>query len=355
MLNRNYLCLCTFLLVVLAACSKKDAVPEPPPPPPPPPAPVFTSPPDIGFKIVGYVPNYRDPATIPDVKFRMTNVINYAFATINASGVPVVNNPTRLTAVTAKAKANNCKIFISLNGSTTDWKNMAKTASGRNNYIKATMNIVRQYQLHGVDVDWEYPTTSDGSDTMFTALIKEFADSCHLDGKYYLTAAITPGRYSGGIRDAIKAEVFAYFDWMNVMAYDDFSSSVSYRQHSPYSLAEYCLNYWINTRGMPKAKCVLGLPGYGRGSGPTLSGLSTSYAAVLTQFGGSSQSDSCMVTNAGWPTPFMTYYNGQPTIKKKTMLAKSMANGVMLWEKGQDSNDSTSLLKAVNDTLARVY
>jgi chitinase len=51
----------------------------------------------------------------------------------------------------------------------------------------------------------------------------------------------------------------------------------------------------------------------------------------------------------------MTYYNGQPTIKKKTMLAKSMANGVMLWEKGQDSNDSTSLLKAVNDTLARVY
>ena len=37
------------------------------------------------------------------------------------------------------------------------------------------------------------------------------------------------------------------------------------------------------------------------------------------------------------------------------MLAKSLANGIMLWEKGQDTHDATSLLKAACDTLGRTY
>ena len=41
---------------------------------------------------------------------------------------------------------------------------------------------------------------------------------------YYLTAAVTAGKYAGSIRDAIRTEVFEYIDWFNVMAYDDFST-----------------------------------------------------------------------------------------------------------------------------------
>jgi hypothetical protein len=37
------------------------------------------------------------------------------------------------------------------------------------------------------------------------------------------------------------------------------------------------------------------------------------------------------------------------------MMAKSMANGIMWWEKGQDANDGSSLLKAACDTLGRSY
>jgi hypothetical protein len=32
-----------------------------------------------------------------------------------------------------------------------------------------------------------------------------------------------------------------------------------------------------------------------------------------------------------------------------------MANGIMMWEKGQDRNDGLSLLRAVCDTLGRSY
>ena len=45
-------------------------------------------------------------------------------------------------------------------------------------------------------------TTTNGSDQTFTLLMKELSDSCHTNSKYYLTAAITAGKYAGGIRDA---------------------------------------------------------------------------------------------------------------------------------------------------------
>lgn len=344
-LNRNLSSLLLVIVVFIAACSKKDSQPIPP---------VIAPPPDFGFKVVGYMPSYRDPAAIPDVKFRMTNVVNYAFATVNSSGIPVVTDAARLSLVVAKAKANNAKIFISVNGSTTDWKNMASMSVGRNTFIKAIMNILRQYQLNGVDMDWEFPTTSDGTDQSFTLLMKELSDSCHTDSKFYLTAAITAGKYAGSIRDAIRSEVFDYIDWFNVMAYDDFSTTAPYRQHSDYTLAQTCLNYWLVQRGMPKAKCVLGLPAYGRPSGITQSNTVLTYATILQQ-GGSALSDSAMVTSTGYPSPYTIYYNGQPTIKKKSALAKQIANGIMLWEKGQDTHDATSLLKAACDTLGRTY
>ena len=337
-------------ITVLAGCSKKDSAPIPPTPPPV----VIAAPPDFGFKVVGYFPSYRDPATIPDVKFRMTNVVNYAFFTITNTGLLTLNNPATFTAVVAKAKANNAKVFMAINGAHADFKTMSSTAAGRNNFIKLVMGYVRSYTLDGVDMDWEFPTTADGTDITFTALMKELSDSCHRDAKYYLTAAITAGKYAGAYRDAIKTEVFAYLDWFNVMAYDDFSTMVPYKQHSDMALAQTCVNYWITTRGMPKTKFVLGLPAYGRPSGITQDLTTLPYATILGQ-GGSPMSDSAIVTSTGYPLPYTVYYNGQPTIKKKTMLAKQAGNGVMLWEKGQDSHDGTSLLKAVCDTIGRAY
>lgn len=331
---------------LLIACKKTDQQLPPPI--------NITPPPDFGFKVVGYFPYYRDPAAVPDVKFRMTNVVNYAFGTVSSSGSLIINNPATFNTIIAKAKSNNSKIFLSLSGSHTDFKNMTSTIAGRNNFIREVMNAVRNYQLHGVDVDWEFPRTDDGTSVSYTSFMKELSDSCHRDAKYYLTAAITPGKYAGAIRDAISSELFSYLDWFNVMAYDDFSTTVPYRHHSDYSLVQLALNYWLNTRGMPKSKFVLGIPAYGRPSGITQSNTVLSYGVILSQ-GGSPQSDSAVVMSASFPSPYTIYYNGQPTVKKKAMLAKSMANGVMMWEKWHDTHDATSLLKAICDTIGRTY
>jgi chitinase len=311
----------------------------------------------FGFYVVGYIPSYRDPssASIADNKFRMCNVINYAFASVTASGGVTLASPANLTTVVTRAAANNCKVMLSLNGATTDWKNMATTVTGRTSFINQVMNLVRQYNLQGVDVDWEFPTTADGTDQLFTDLMKQFSDSCHRDKKYYLTAAITAGKYAGGIRDAVRSEIFPFVDFFNVMAYDDFSTTVAYKHHSDYTLAQTCLNYWITTRGLPASKCVLGIPAYARPSGITQSGTISTYAQLITANAAAANTDSAIVASMGSFTNFTTYYNGQPTVKRKTMLAKNMANGVMFWEHGQDRQDNYSLIKAACDTLNRPY
>ncbi|HEV8080487.1 MAG TPA: hypothetical protein VGP43_07240 [Chitinophagaceae bacterium] len=100
---------------------------------------------------------------------------------------------------------------------------------------------------------------------------------------------------------------------------------------------------------------VLGFPAYGRASGITQTGTTLPYREILTK-GGSSQSDSAFITsNVLFPAGYMIYYNGQPTVKLKTMLAKQRANGVMMWEKWNDATDANSLLKAACDTIGRTY
>ncbi|HEX6915423.1 MAG TPA: glycoside hydrolase family 18 protein, partial [Chitinophagaceae bacterium] len=298
-------------ILFLSACKKHDVTPEPVVPPEP-----IAAPPAFGFYVVGYFPSYRDPATVPDVKFRMCNVVNYAFANVNASGGFTISDPARLAVVAAKAKANNAKVMLSFSGSHNDFKTFTANAALRTSFIKQVMNTIRQYALNGVDMDWEYPTTSDGTDAGYTALMKELSDSCHRGARYYLTAAITPGKYAGGARDAIRSELFGYLDWFNIMAYDDFSTSTPYRHHSDYTLAQTALNYWVGTRGMPATKAVLGLPGYGRPSGITQSGTVLSYNSILSQ-GGNPLLDSATVTAGGFNN-YTIYYNGQYTVKRKT-------------------------------------
>jgi chitinase len=65
-LSRQFLLVIT-LAILAAACKKSKTSPPV----------VITPPPDLGFKVVGYFPSYRDPATVPDIKFRMTNVVNH--------------------------------------------------------------------------------------------------------------------------------------------------------------------------------------------------------------------------------------------------------------------------------------
>ena len=350
----HYLLIVLFIITTAVSCKKatEDVLP---PVIPPPQAQVIAPPPAFGFYVVGYFPSYRNVASVPDVKFKMCNVINYAFANINNAGNLVVGNSAHLISVRDKAKTNGAKIFLSISGLAADFKMMAAVSTGRSLFVNQAMSLIRLYGLDGLDIDWEFPRTDDGTNLTYTELMKQLSDSCHTGRKYYLTAAITAGKYAGAVRDAISNELWLgnYVDWFNIMSYDDYSTTAPYKHHTDLALANTSINYWVGTRGMPASKAVLGIAAYGRSSGMVQTGTTLSFSDILLQ-GGNPQSDSAVVSNGSFVN-YKIYYNGLSTVKKKAMLAKQSANGIMMWEKSQDAIDNNSLLKAVCDTIGRSY
>lgn len=308
-----------------------------------------------GFVVVGYFPSYRTVAWLPDRMFRMCNVVNYAFADVNTSFTSDIENVQKFDSVYQRAKANNVMVFLSIAGASAQFASMSASEGGRKIFIKDVMQKVRTYPLDGIDIDWEFPQSTNGTGQNFSLLMQELSDSLHVNGKYFLTAAITVGKYAGSIRDGISNDLFQPVDWFNVMAYDDYSTDPSnlYQQHSPFSLAQISGDYWLNTRGMPKGKFVLGIPTYGRPSGKTQTETVLPYQTILSQ-GGSPLSDSALVSAGGF-TNYKIYYNGQPTVKKKAVYANQNGGGIMFWEMGMDAANDNSLIKAACDTLGIPY
>lgn len=307
---------------------------------------------DLDFKVVGYILAFRKPAAISETKLQQCNVIIYAFAQLQGTTLQI-KYPGNLRSLSIRAKKNNCKILIGINGTHAQFKAMTAAAANRNNCIQQIMKTIRNYNLDGVDIDWEFPAKRDKTDSLFTLFLKELSDSCHTNGEYYLSCAITPGVNGGRRSSAIREELLTgeWVDWFNIMIYDNYSETMPYLHHSDFTMARNSFLYWLRQRKMNRNKCVMGLPMYGRPSGIPQSGFVKTYAAILAA-GGSPMKDSAIVhidstiIKKDTITQYTIYYDGINTIRKKTAGAFTYGGGIMFWEAGQDANGKYSLITA---------
>ncbi len=277
----------------------------------------------------------------------MTHV-NYAFAIPTKDGhVLPLENPELARAVTAKAHAEGAKVCLSLGGwSYEDVPLEATFREGTDTPEKiASMaeeitETALAFGFDGVDVDWEYPRTGDGSKEQYEALISLLHEKLKPRGML-LTAAVLGGVDPEGepIRSAAEAQdrpSFDKLDWLNIMAYDSGAPV-----HSPYGFAENCVKYWVEDRGFPPEKLNLGLPFYGRP-------FPGDYRDLLAADGEALEKD--MVVMDGREV----WYNGRDTLRRKVALAKEKGlGGVMVWEISEDCDDrGKSLLTVLGRAIA---
>jgi GH18 family chitinase len=278
--------------------------------------------------LVGYMPSWQGAAD--DIQYAKLTHINYAFVVPSPSGdgsLGAVENPSKLLQIVEQAHAHGVKVGIAVGG-WTDLKNsgfeiLSATAASREIFADNLLEFVHKYNLDGVDIDWEYPQGTVQSQH-YDLMMHLLADRLHEKGKI-LSAAVADGAENGG---AVSDEIFQYVDILNIMAYDGEGED----GHSPYSLAENALDYWLE-RGLPQAKAVLGVPFYARPSWKT-------YKVLLAK-GADPHADQFKNDT----------YNGMDTIARKAQLAIERGNGIMIWELSGDAPEPNSLVSAIAKVL----
>ncbi|WP_433797296.1 glycosyl hydrolase family 18 protein [Actinoplanes sp. CA-252034] len=282
-----------------------------------------------GFKSVGYMPSWAGSVTA--VQYSKLTHINYSFALPNANGtLQPIDNTAKLQQLVALGHQNNVKVSLAVggwnDGNDSAFESLAANAGTRTTFVNALMSVVRQYNLDGIDIDWEYPDPG-ASGNNYTALMGQLSTALHNEGKL-LTAAVVS---EGGTANGVQPAVFGYVDWLNIMAYDGGSP------HANYDWSIAAANFWKN-RGLPKAKTVLGVPFYSRPGYLT-------YAQLVALDPANANRD-CTTANGA-----QECYNGLPTIRRKTQWALANAGGIMNWELSQDATGANSLVSAIYETV----
>lgn len=337
------------LTLFASSCKKSDSTDNTPDPGTTNPVTPTPYTPDNSFKIVAYMPSYKDPETVALNKYKMITHLFYAFLEPSSVADGTLNGlsqPSRFATVMQRAKDNKVKFGISVSGSSATFATIASSSAARTKLVTNIVNFAKNNNLDGVDMDWEYPSTtaSVASADNYTLLMQELSTELHKIGKF-LSAAVTPAVYAGGIREGVKPAVYPYIDFFNIMQYDGQGwDTADPMQHASYKMSVASLDIWLNSKGIPKEKAIVGMPVYGKNASGSAKGYREFDTAGLDVTGDK-------VTLSG-----VDYWcNGINTIKQKTQLAKERANGIMFWEFAFDTNNNNSLIKAANDQLGRTY
>lgn len=218
--------------------------------------------------VVAYVTSWS--RVMPD-PFAMTH-INYAFGHVNDSFDGVrIDNPRRLRKMVDLKKTNpDLKVMLSIGGwGSGRFSEMAADGRLRKSFAKECLRVVEEFCLDGIDIDWEYPTSSSAGisssadDTAnFTKLMKELRRVLGKDRLLTLASAASAEYID------FKA-IEPYVDFVNIMAYD---MAVAPKHHSALYESEICGRMTSDKAvkahlkaGIPADKLVLGMPFYGRG------------------------------------------------------------------------------------------
>lgn len=240
------------------------------------------------FVVIGYVPGFRGEIDETTIDPTMLTHINYAFVNVKDSMAwleKIATDTINFRKLNSLKKINpELKILFSVGG--WGWSNYFSdavlTESSRRKFARTNAAIVADYDLDGVDIDWEYPGMR-GEDNVFRAedkenftlmfqAIREELDalSAKTGKKYQLTTAIPC--FTRFIEITEMEKVHHYLDYINLMAYDFYVNGDTAGHHSNLYPSEDYYKEQSGDRaykeytdaGVPAEKLVLGIPFYGR-------------------------------------------------------------------------------------------
>jgi chitinase len=192
------------------------------------------------------------------------------------------NDDVNYAGVIGLKKQNpNLKVLLSVGGwnlGSGPFSDMVTGPNNRAKFVNTTVTFLKKWNFDGLDLDWEYPGSRDGSritdKSLFTSLISELKNAFK-PFDFILTAAVGVGFSTADLAYEID-KISPLLDFINLMTYDlhgswetftglnaplyPRSNEVGEQRNLNIDAA---VNYWI-TNGASKNKLVLGMASYGR-------------------------------------------------------------------------------------------
>ncbi|KAL0578118.1 hypothetical protein V5O48_003861 [Marasmius crinis-equi] len=116
----------------------------------------------IDLVAAGWYPGWLGNQSPPeDLSWSKYTAMTFAFAVTTADGSVSMDDISQqvLPRFVSSAKANNVQALLSIGGWTGSqyFSSAVATAESRTAFVKTVVDLVNQYQLDGIDFDWEYP------------------------------------------------------------------------------------------------------------------------------------------------------------------------------------------------------
>lgn len=294
-------------------------------------------------KVVAYVPNWLDLEKFSEtISYKKLTHINIAFENpVDDSGKLSFNKSNKI--LISKAHGRKVKVLVSIGGGSASGDKVLQARyfallsdQNRQAFVNKIAAYVIEHKFDGLDVDIEGPSIN----ADYGKFIRDLSKALKPSGKL-LTAALSEGYGGTNVPDS----VFKHYDFLNIMAYDATGNWAPDRpgQHSSLKYAKKGIDYWLG-RGLPKSKAVLGVPFYGYGFGEAFrENGGYAYKEIVKIYPGAENLNKIGDT---------IWYNGIPTIEKKTQLVIDRdLGGIMIWSLDQDAIGAKSLLNAIDRTL----
>ncbi len=273
------------------------------------------------FRIVGYLPNYRE---FDRVSTRgLTDLILFS-VTPTATGDLNLSRLKKMpwSKLRAFKTQQRVRLILCVGGweRSANFATVATSDAMRQKFVNAVVKTCLDERLDGVDLDWEHPKT-EAEQEGYAKLLADLHQAFEPHG---LVLSVTIAAWQ-----KLPPKAFDVVDWVNLMAYDHPG------RHSTLEGAQSDVKKLI-AAGVPARKLTLGLPFYGRDI--KKSNRELIYREIVAKHHPEPSVDE--VDNI--------YFNGPETISRKTKYAiDSGLAGVMVWELGQDATGDQSLLKAI--------
>ncbi|KQS27161.1 chitinase [Dyadobacter sp. Leaf189] len=240
------------------------------------------------YIVNAYVGGFRGLVNAAEIDAEKLTHINYAFVNVKDSMAVLTNLATDSTNFrnlnALKTKNPDLKILISIGGWawSENFSDAVLTESSRMKFAKTSVDIIRQYNLDGVDIDWEYPAMRGEEGNIyrpedkqnFTLMFKAIREELDLlerekGRKFQLTTAV--GASKSFVANTEMGLVQAFTDYIFIMTYDYGGKNGTVGHHTNLydydaegSSADRSVKNFM-AAGVPASKIVLGAAFYGKG------------------------------------------------------------------------------------------